>query len=370
MLISVGILFGCIFGFIAIKNYMIAQYMKSGATPAVSVSTTQVKSVSWQPHIKASGSLRAVRGVDVTTEIAGLVRSIEFTPGARVNAGDLLVKLNTDSEVAQLHALEAEADLAQITLNRDTQQFAVKAVSQATLDTDAANLKEKRALVAEQLATIAKKTITAPFTGRLGISMVNPGQYINPGDKIVTLQSLDPIYVDFYVPQQMIGQLATGQTVSIVSDSFPDKIFSGTVTTIDPKVDPATRNIQVEATIANPDYQLLPGMFAKTEVNIGNAQAHLTLPLPAISFNPYGELVYIIRETGKDKNGKPLLTATQSFVTVGEAREDQIVVLKGVKAGDIVVTSGQLKLKNGSPVVINNTVIPESNPNFKPADQP
>lgn len=358
MLLLVGIFFGCLFGFIFYKSYMMKQYFSSMGAPIVTVSSIEAKSQDWQPKFKASGSLRAIRGVDVTAELPGLVNSIEFTPGANVKAGDVLVQLNSAAELAQLRSLEALAELASITYERDKLQYAIKAISKETLDTDAADLKNKIAQVAQQTAILDKKTITAPFTGRLGVSLINLGQYINPGDKIVTLQIIDPLYFDFYVPQQMINQIDVDQVVEVTSDAFPGVTVTGKITTIDPKADPETRNVLVEATINNPENKLLPGMFAKVDVKIGKVMQYLTLPQSAISFNPYGELIYLVHETGKDDKGKPILTVKQSFVTVGASRGDQISVLKGLKAGDIVVSSGQNKLRNGSRVNINNAIQP------------
>jgi membrane fusion protein (multidrug efflux system) len=319
------------------------------------VTATKVDYQEWQPHMKAVGSLRAVQGVDVSSEVDGLVHKIHFTPGANVKEGDLLVELTSDADVAQLHALEAQSELAQTVYNRDKAQFDIKAISKATLDSDAANLKNFQAQVASQAATVAKKNITAPFTGRLGVAAVNPGQYLNAGDKIVTLQALDPIYADFSLPQQALAKVAVDQSVTLHSDTYPDETFTGKITTIDPKVDSATRNVQVEATLTNAKQLLLPGMFATVLIDTGKAERYLTLPQTAITYNPYGDLVYIISADDKDKSK---LAVKQSFVTLGETRGNQVAVLKGLAAGDQVVTSGGLKLQNGSQVVINNKVEP------------
>lgn len=366
MLVSLFIFFGCIFGYIFIKSYTMNKFLRENSEPAIAVSTIKAEKQDWQPKFKASGSFRAVQGVDVTTELAGLVRCIDFTPGAVVKTGDVLVKLEDAEEMAQLQSLQALADLAKITFERNKLQFEIKAISKEALDTDEANLKNRIALVAQQAAVLAKKTIVAPFNGRLGISFINLGQYINAGDKVVTLQSLDPIYFDFYVPQQVVHQMAVDQIVEITSDAFPDKPILGKITTIEPKADPETRNVLVQATIPNPDNRLLAGMFGQVEVNLGKTTQYLTLPQTAISFNPYGELVYLLNKTGQNKAGKPILTVKQSFVTVGLSRGDQIAVLTGIKEGDIVVTSGQNKLRNGSPVFINNSVQPlnEEKPNL------
>ncbi len=368
MLILTGLLFGGIFSYHAFKAHMTKQYMKNNIPPVV-VSALTASLESWQSEIKATGTLRAINGVDVTTEIAGLVKSIHFTPGKDAQGGDLLVELNVDDEVAQLHSLEAQAELAQITYGRDKEQFAVQGVSKATLDTDEANLKSARAQVAQQVATIAKKIIRAPFSGRLGISAVNLGQYLNPGDKVVTLQSLDPLYVDFYLPQQQLPDLAVNQAVTFTTDAYPNIIFTGKITSLNPKVDPTTRNVEIEATLSNPEKKILPGMFGIVSLKTGTAQPYLTLPQAAISYNPYGDLVYTLKEQGKDQKGNALYVATQKFVTVGETRGDQVQVLKGLEKGDLVVTAGQLKLKNGSIVIINNTVVPRNDSSSNPKNE-
>jgi len=323
----------------------------------------------WMPRIKASGSLRAVLGVDVTSEIAGLVRTVYFKPGSEVTMNDLLVELNIDSEKAQLASLEATLELSKITYERDKAQFEANAVSKATLDTDFANLKSNEAQVEEQKAVIAKKIIRAPFSGRLGISLVYPGQYVNPGDKLVTLQSLDPIYVDFYVPQQSINEMAVGKEVTLSTDTYPGKTFKGKITTVNPKVEEKTRNVEVEATIENPEHTLFPGMFGTVEVNTGAPNKYLTLPQTAITYNPYGDIVYIIEENHQKSNKNSKLTVKQTFVKTGEIRGDQVAIISGIKQGDKVVTSGQMKLKNGSTVVINNKVVPSFEVNPNPADE-
>ncbi|MFM2322377.1 MAG: hypothetical protein RLZZ225_530 [Pseudomonadota bacterium] len=369
MLISVAVLFTLVFGIQLIKQLLIRHALRKNTAPLVTVSAMPVHYTWWQAKILAYGSLRAVKGVNVTTELAGLVRTIYFTPGSEVKEGDVLVQLNADSDVALMHALEAQEKLAEITYHRDKAQFAVKAISKAVLDTDEQNLKNLQAQVAQQAAIVAKKTLVAPFSGRLGVSAVNPGQYVNVGDQVVTLQALDPLYADFYVPQQDLTQLKVGAVVHIKTDTYPGKIFVGKVTTINPIVDVTTRNVEVEATIANSQFELYPGMFISAEVQTNPLQQFLTLPQTAISFNPYGEIAYIVQQKGKDEKGKPRLSVLQTFVTTGEKRGDQIAILAGLKEGDMVVTSGQLKLKNGSLVLINNTVIPTNNPMPKIIDE-
>jgi len=348
------------------------------------VTVTKVSSQDWQPTLAAVGSVVPVRGVDVTSEIAGLVREVHFKSGQDVRKGDVLVELNADSDKAQLAALEASAELSASVLKRDKAQFDAQAIAQAQVDADAADLKSKRALAAQQQANIDKKTIRAPFSGKLGITTVNPGQYLNPGDKIVTLQTIDPIYVDFNLPQKQIGSLQVGQVVNVASDGFAGVSFPGKITAISPKVDTNTRNVVVEATLANPKRQLLPGMFANASVEVGDKKHYLTLPQTAITYNPYGSTVFVVMTADEaaaaakaaasgasapaqaaSGNG---LVVQQAFVTTGETRGDQVAILKGLKEGQQVVTSGQVKLKNGTSIVIDNTVSPANSPNPTPQE--
>ena len=375
MVVSVLVLIGVI---AAIKVVGIMRLIKQSQAPQppVVVTAMQAEPQEWQPELTAVGSLRAVRGVDVTTEIAGLVRSVDFQSGNDVKSGALLVQLNADTDVAQLEVLKAAADLARTTLTRDQAQLAAEAIAKAQVDSDDADLKSKLAQVAGQQATIDKKIIRAPFSGRLGITLVNPGQYLNPGDKVVTLQTIDPIYVDFYLPQQQIGQIALGQKVTVANDAYAGQMFTGKVTAIDPKVDTSTRNVEVEATVGNAKKLLLPGMFARATVATGAKQEYLTLPQTAITYNPYGSTVFIAvppakteDKARKDENGQPLLQAKQVFVTAGPTRGDQVAILKGLAAGDLVVTSGQLKLKNGTLLRIDNSHAPADQASPTPQEQ-
>ncbi|MBF0486211.1 MAG: efflux RND transporter periplasmic adaptor subunit [Candidatus Omnitrophica bacterium] len=369
MLIAVGVLFGGIYGYHAFGKYMMMKYMFGAEPPAVSVSAAKVEALLWQPQLKAVGNLRAVEGVDVSSEVPGQVERISFKSGEAAAEGQVLVKLNTDSDIAQLHALEAAAVLSRTVYDRDKKQLEAQAVSRAVVDADAADLKARRAQLAQQAAMVSKKIIRAPFAGKLGISTVNPGQYLNPGDKIVTLQKLDFVYVDFFLPQQELSRVSVNQKVDLKTDAYPDRVFAGTITAINSKVEEATRNVQVEALIPNPKGELLPGMFAFVEVAAGEVKSFLTVPQTAVSFNPYGETVYIIEEEKKAGEEKTVFTAKQAFVSVGETRGDQVAVVKGLKEGDRVVTSGQLKLRNGSKIVINNQIQPLNDPSPKPKDQ-
>jgi membrane fusion protein (multidrug efflux system) len=374
MLVIVGLLIGGLVGFNIFKGVMIQKFMANSPVPPATVSTLKADYQQWQPQLTAVGTLRAVRGVDVTTEIAGLVRSIEFKSGDEVKSGQVLTQLNADSDIAQLHSLEAAAELAATVYERDKQQFAADVLSQAQLDNDAADLKSKRAQVAQQVATLDKKTIRAPFSGKLGITLVNPGQYLNPGDKLVTLQTIDPIYIDFYFPQQQLPQVAIGQQVVVTADAYPGTVFAGKINAINPKVDPSTRNVQIEATVPNAKRLLLPGMFAGVKVDSGAEQRYLTLPQTAITYNPYGDTVFIVKRSEakdekKDEKAKPSIVAQQVFVTVGPTRGDQVAILTGVEPGTEVVTSGGVKLKNGTPLIINNSIQPLNSPNPTPQEK-
>ena len=367
VVVAAGVLLAAIVGFNTWKANFVAQLRLKNAAPPQSVTAATVGFSDWQPEVSAVGSLRAVRGVDVTTEVTGLVRTLRFTSGDDVKAGQVLVELNADAEIAQQHALEAAADLSATVYERDKAQYEAQAISKAQLDADAADLKNRRAQAAAQAALVAKKTLRAPFAGRLGITTVNPGQYLNTGDKVVTLQAVDPVYVDFKLPQQQLAMIATGQTVNLTTDAFAGVKFAGKITAIDPRVDAATRNFQAEATIPNPQRRLMPGMFARVAVLAGDTRRYLTLPQTAITYNPYGATVFVAQKKpgGTDKD----FIAQQSFVTLGPTRGDQVAIVKGVREGDVVVTSGQLKLNNGTPLVINSSAQPVNESDPSPQEQ-
>lgn len=368
MLLLAGLVFGGIFGFQSFKAKMIQKAMASLSAPTQTVSAATATSQPWQSQIEAVGSLRAMNGADLALEASGIVDELRFNSGDDVEAGQTLLRLRNDDDISKLRALEATADLAQITYDRDQKQFKAQAVSQATLDTDAANLKNARAQVAEQQALLDKKILKAPFAGRLGIRAVDLGQYLAAGTTIVTLQSLDPIYADFYLPQQALEQIRVGQTVTIKVDTYPGQTFSGQISAIEPKVDASSRNLQVRATLKNPSRKLLPGMYATVDIDVGEPQRYVTLPQTAIGFNPYGNTVYIV-DQAKDASGQTRLVARQTFVKTGPVRGDQIAVLDGVKEGETVVTAGQTKLRNGSPVAIDNSIQPLADANPAPVDQ-
>jgi membrane fusion protein (multidrug efflux system) len=367
VVLAAGVLLAAIVGFNTWRANFVAQLRMKNAAPPQTVTAAAAQSSDWQPEVSAVGSLRAVRGVDVTTEVTGLVRTLRFKSGDEAQSGQVLVELNADAEIAQQHALEAAADLSSTVYERDKAQYEVQAISKAQLDADAADLKNKRAQAAAQAALVAKKTLRAPFAGRLGITTVNPGQYLNTGDKVVTLQAVDPVYVDFKLPQQQLAMITSGQAVNLTTDAFAGVKFAGRITAIDPRVDAGTRNFQAEATSPNPERRLMPGMFARVAVLAGDVKRYVTLPQTSITYNPYGATVFLAQKKpdGSDKD----LIAQQSFVTLGPTRGDQVAVLRGVKEGDLVVTSGQLKLNNGTPLIINNSIQPANDPDPSPQEQ-
>ncbi len=369
MLVLVGVVLGGLFGFKAFVGGKIKEAMAGMANMPQTVSAMKAGSSDWQPRIDAVGSLRAVRGADLSLEVPGVVEEISFQSGDEAKAGQVLLRLRNDDEVARLESLEATAQLAQITYDRDVKQLKAQAISQAVVDNDSANLRNAKAQVATQKAIVDKKTLRAPFTGKLGLRQVDLGQFLAAGTVIATLQSLDPIFVDFLLPQQAVAQLSVGQSVKAKIDAFPGREFVGKITAINPKIETASRNIQVRATLPNDDQKLLPGMFATVELETGTAQHLVTLPQTAVSYNPYGSLVYIVDDKNKDAGGKPQLVARQVFVTTGATRGDQVAILKGVADGDMVATSGQVKLRNGVPLIIENRIVPTNDAAPKPVDQ-
>ena len=368
MLVLVGATLFGVFGFKSFVDGKIKEAMSGMGNQPQTVATAVAQLTEWQDRVEAVGSLRAVRGADLSLELAGIVDKIEFKSGQDVKVGDVLLRLRNDDDVAKLESLEAVAKLAKITYDRDLKQYKAQAVSQATIDSDAANLKNSNAQVEQQRAIVDKKILRAPFDGNLGLRQVDLGQYLAPGTLIVTLQALRPIYADFLLPQQALDKIEVGQPVTAKTDTYPGKTFKGKITAINPKVDTSTRNVQVRATIENPDKQLVPGMYVTVDTEVGEPRKMVTLPQTAISYNSYGDLVYVVEEKGKGPDGKPQLAVRQTFVAVGPTRGDQVAITKGLKEGTTVVTAGQMKLRNGVPVVVNNSVVPKDDPNPKPVD--
>ncbi|MFI3199214.1 MAG: efflux RND transporter periplasmic adaptor subunit [Methylococcaceae bacterium] len=369
MLIVVGLILGGIFGFISFKGRMIKEYMSSQGVPLQTVSTITANTLEWSPKLEAVGSLQAVQGANMSAEVAGIVEKIYFKQGDNVKVGTPLLQLRAYDEIAKLESLKASAQLARITYHRNQAQFSVNAISKQTLDIDKANLDVALANVGQQQALVDKKLILAPFTGRLGIRLVDVGQYLEAGTAISTLQALDTVFVDFFLPQQALELLKTGQKVTLKTDAYPTQTFTGDITVINPKVDIDTRNVQVRATLNNPDHKLLPGMYATVTIATGLAHRYITLPRTTITFNAFGSTIYRVDANGQDETGKPKLVAKQSFVTTGDTRGDQIAILTGVNEGETIVTTGQIKLRNGSPVIVDNSIQPSNDATPQPKDQ-
>lgn len=361
--------------------------------PAV-VSTAQAAYQEWQPQLRAVGSVRAARGADLSLDLSGLVTKVNVQSGDEVKEGQVLLQLRDGEDVAQLRQLEAAAALSSVTFDRAKSQLAAQAISKADFDSASADLKAKQAAVAQQQVNVQRKQLRAPFAGRAGIVTITPGTYLNPGTTVVTVQQTDTVFVDFNLPQKNLADVKVGQKVALRLDAFAGKTFEGELSAINPKVDNDTRNVRIEARFANPDKLLTPGMFADVSIDIGSQARYLTLPQTAIVYNPYGATVYVVKkkadldkeqaEQAKKDGGKqaapaapagapPIpadaLVVSQTFVTTDGTRGDQIAITKGVEEGAQVVTSGQIKLKNGAPITIDNSVQPTAAANPKPQEK-
>jgi membrane fusion protein, multidrug efflux system len=369
MVVAVVLILGAIFGMQRVFGGMFKKNMAAAAAAPQTVSTIEAATSEWRPFIQSTGTLRAVRGADLSAQASGVVDEIAFDSGNEVPLGKVLLRLKPNDDYAKLQQLQAAAELADQTYKRDQEQFAAQAISQANIDTDVSTLKSARAQVAAQQALIEEKIVKAPFAGRLGIRQVDIGQYLTSGTTVVTLQALDPILVDFYVPQQALAQMKIGQPVSATVDTYAQEAFSGAIEAINSKVDPSSRNVQVRANLHNPDKRLVPGMFANVRIQYGEKNDQITLPQTVITYNPFGDTVFVVEKNGADDKGNSRLTVQQRFVKLGATRGDQVAVLSGIKAGEIVVSAGQMKLRNGVAVAINNDVVPTNSPNPNPPNE-
>jgi membrane fusion protein, multidrug efflux system len=367
-----GLFLAVVFGLGFVKFTQIQgfiQLAKSGAfePPPTAVTTEVAKQSAWRPTLEAVGSIAAVNGVTVSTDLAGIVREIAFESGNKVRAGDLIVRLDTTQEEAQLHQAEAQRDWAAITLKRDKDLVEKHAISQSDYDNAEASYRQSQASVDQFKALIARKTLRAAFDGVAGIRQVNLGQYLKEGDPVVTLQSFDPIYANFMLPQQDLSKLVVGQPVTLRVDAYGDRSFNGVITAINSLVDQATRNVQVQATLANRDALLRPGMFAKVSVLLSDMKDVIAIPATAIHYAPYGDSIFVVSEM-KDQTGKNFKAVKEQFVKVGQSRGDMISVVSGLKPGEEVVTSGVFRLKSGAHIVVNNEIKPESELAPTPSD--
>ncbi len=356
MSVILGSVFGSIFyGKQALTNYFMAKYGNFTMPPAA-VEVASVNSASWQPFISAVGSFKAVQGINVTPEIQGVVEKIQFNSGQNVAEGDLLLQLDADVEQADLLSAKASLSMAQLDYLRKRDLLRTKAISREAVDQASMVLAQAKAHIAKLTALIDKKSIRAPFSGKLGIRQVGIGQFVAPGANIVSLQSMDPLYLEFDIPEQYVSQIQVGEQVQAAVDGEPDHLFTGKVTALSPQVDESSRTIQVQATFPNTDKALLPGMFADIKVLLPQSRAVNVIPLTAICYSLSGDSVYVIAETEKDKEGKPIFQAMRRTVELGEHRGNEVAVVHGLRVGEKVVVSGSLKLHNKSLVKIQNSL--------------
>jgi membrane fusion protein, multidrug efflux system len=352
--------------FLQIKKLTSQPYVPPPDTIASAVAHPE----KWQDSFSAVGSITAVQGVTVTPEIAGTISEIAFESGAVVNKGDLLARFDTRTEEAQLKAANAQLEWAKVSAERAHKLRTDSTVSQSELDQAEASFQQAKANSDAIQAIIDKKTIRAPFAGKLGIRQINLGEYVDAGKPIVSLQSLTPVYADFSLPQQDLSQIKTGMVVRISMDAYTNKQFEGTLTAINPDLDSSTRSVRLQATLDNPDHLLRPGMFARIQVVLPNVEDVLVIPATAILSAPYGDSVYLIEQSTNAPAGTngPGLIAKQQFVRVGRTRGDFVSVTSGLKDGDHVVSAGLFKLRNLAPVVENNSIAPTPSEKPKPSD--
>lgn len=363
LVVVVGILVG-------VKAGQIVNMVRAGESfvpPPLAVSSAKVQGGEWDATRAAVGTLVAVQGVALGSEVPGRVREIAFESGASVKRGDVLVRLDTSAEEAQLASAVADAEFARATLERTNKLRRSEANAEADLDAAQAHAKQAEAAVANLRAIIAKKTIHAPFDGRVAMRQVNLGQILSPGTPIASIQQVSPIYVDFWLPQQALRDLKPGQRVQLHTDTFPDAAWRGEVTAVNPEVDPGTRNVLVRATVANEDGRLRPGMFGSVEVLSSEKRAVLTIPATAVIYAPYGDSVFAI-EQQKGQGGKAAEVVRQKFVRLGEKRGDLVEVVSGLRAGETIVGSGGFKLRNGASVAVNDALAPKAQLEPKPTD--
>ncbi|HEX3444146.1 MAG TPA: efflux RND transporter periplasmic adaptor subunit [Chthoniobacterales bacterium] len=368
LVVVVAIYFGL--GYYKVGQIMgFVQLAKSGAfaPPPTAVTTTVAEKTQWQPTLETIGTVVAINGVTISTDLAGIVCKLAFDSGCQVKAGDLLVQLNTDQEQAQLAQAEAQRDWTQITLTRNQGLLEKRTVSQSDFDSATAQFHQAQATVDQYKAVIARKTLRAPFAGIVGIRQVNLGQYLNTGDPVVTLQSFDPIYVNFSLPQQNLSQITVGQAVEITVDAYGDKLFKGRLTAINSLVDQNSRNVQIQATLPNSDTQLRPGMYAKVKVVLPETQEVVAIPTSSIHYAPYGDSVFIVSDL-KSQDGKTYKGVTEQFVKLGQSKGDLTAIVSGLKPGDEVVTSGVFRLRSGGAIIVNNKTTPGNDTSPKPTD--
>lgn len=361
VVVALGVL-GAIFGYKYVQVRAAKAALANRKPVPAAVTTAKAAQQHWAMSLGSVGTLQSYQGITVRSEIEGRIIKVPFESGTRVKAGDVLVEMDTATEAAQLRSYEATARLAELNLQRARDLRQTNANTQVDLDQSEAAFLQAQASIEATKATLAKKRIVAPFDGRIGIRQVSVGQFLNKGDALATLEDVDPMYADFALPQQNIAQLAVGMPVKVTVDAFPDRQFDGKIEAIDPRITDTTRNLRLRATLANQDETLHPGMFARIDVVLPGTKDVMVLPATAVVYSPYGDSVYVVAT--KDGN----LIAEQRWVKVGPKRGDLISILEGVKEGEEVVTIGQSKLRPGSPLKVNNRIVPSSETNPKPAE--
>lgn len=367
-----GAVFGILALFFVLADVKALQIRKMTSSPMVMPATTVTSAVAkeedWAPTLSSVGSISAVQGAMVATELAGVVSQVAFENGGVAKKGDLLLQLDASAEEAQLHSAEADLELARSDVDRSRDLAARKVISKAESDAAESKLKQKEGSVDQMRSMITKKTLRAPFDGALGIRQVNIGQMVNAGQQIVALTSLDSVYVDFALPQQYLSQLSSGLDVRVLTDAIPGREFHGKLTAINSMVDTSTRNVTLQATLQNPDHALRPGIYGKIEVVLPEKARTLVIPGSAVSYAPFGDSVFVIEKKKDEKTGQESQTIRQQFVRIGEARGDFVAITNGLKAGDTIVGTGVFKLRNGMAVTINNDLAPKPQLNPTPAD--
>lgn len=358
MLVLAGIVFGAVFGMKWFGNKMMVQYIENMPLPSVTITTATGQEMTWDNQTSAVGTLVPVQGADISTEVGGIVTAIHFESGDRVAQGAPLVTLDSDTERGELQRLQAQAELASLNRDRRKKLYDLEAISKSDYDAAVAEADAAQAAVQAQRARLAQKALRAPFAGQLGIRQVSVGQFVAAGTPLVTLQSLDPIDVDFALPEQYLPQISAGLPVSVKVEAYPGETFEGTVLAVEPKVDPATRNVRLRARLPNSDLKLRAGQFGDVTLRLPGSQKVLALPRTAINYSSYGASVFVVkgdRQAAAEEGGEPL-TVTQRFVRLGPARGDFVAVVDGLDATDEVATSGLLKLRNDQPVILNNDI--------------
>ena len=355
-------------GIKGLQIYTMISAGKKMVPPPTTVTSAVVQQADWQPMLKAIGSISPVQGATISAEIPGMVSAIDFESGQPVKKGDLLLKLDASAEIAQLRSAQADAELAKSDLDRSRDLASRKVISKAELDAAESKYSQKKAMVDNMQAIIDKKEIHAPFDGVAGIRSVNPGQMVAAGDPLVSLQTLDHVFVDFSLPQKDLGKISNDLPVQVTTDAVPGREFNGALSAINPSVDPATRNVKVQATLNNKDHALRAGMFAKVEVLLPEKNSVLYIPATSVVYAPYGDSVYVIEKKRDEKTKQDELVLRQQFVRLGETRGDFVAVTEGLKAGQQVVSTGAFKLRNGMHVVIDNTLAPKAELNPTPSD--